>query len=216
MAEKIVLDAQPRSITGKQVSQLRRQELVPAVIYGPRLAQAINIQAPRKALQESLRQAGGTHLIEINVGGEKHSALVRDVQRDVLKGHLLHVDFYAVALDTKLRVEVPLAVVGESPVVRSGEALLVSLATSVEVECLPQHIPTELTVDASRIVAVGDELTVGDLAVPPNVTVMADPEEVLIRAVYAAAPETTEEEVTEAGAEAVEVIKRGKAEEEEF
>lgn len=220
MSKLITLEAQPRTVTGKQVKQLRNQELIPGVVYGPHLEHAINIQVPRRSLRTALREAGGTSLIELSLGGEKYNVLAREVQRDVIGGDLLHVDFYAVSLDTRLRVEVPVVFVGEAAIVESGEAILITRANTVEVECLPNAIPEELTLDISRLAEVGDYLTVADLNVPPDVTVLSDPEEMLVRTEYATAlvaeEEAEEEELEfEPSAEEVEVIRRRREEEEE-
>ncbi len=218
MAETITLEAQPRTTVGKKVRHLRAQDMIPAVVYGPKM-ESVQIQVPRGQLKQSLRQAGGTSVIALNVGGESYNVLVRDVQRDILKGDVLHVDFYAVAMDTRITTEVPITLIGESQAVHSGEAILITRANVIEVECLPGNIPHELVLDLSNLVEVGDFLTVADLQVPENVEVLADPEEVLVRTEYAT--KATEEEEAEeaeevaAEAESVEVIKRGKAEEEE-
>lgn len=220
MAENIALEAQPRTLTGKKVKQLRAEELIPGVIYGPKLEKAIPFQAPYRKLQDSLRAAGSTNLLEVTIEDEVHNVLVRDVQRDIIRGDLLHVDFYVVPLGQVFRTVVPIALVGEAEIVRSGFAQLITgSTTAVEVECLPSEIPDELTLDISQIVEIGEALTVADLAVPENVTILADPTEVLIRTDYAVAPEVEEEEEEELeevfDAEGVEVVKRGKDEEEE-
>jgi len=216
MAEIIALEAQPRTVTGKKVKQLRNMQLIPAVIYGQKLEQAVPIQVPVDALRAVLHQAGGTGLVEIAVGGDKHTVLVREVQRDVLSGDLLHVDFHAVALDTRIRTEVPFTVVGTPEIVRSGEAILATEPFMIEIEALPTNIPNHLELSVERLTEIGDFLTVADLHVPEGVAVLADPAEVLVRVDYATRPE--EEEELEAPAEAaaeVEVIRRGKEEEEE-
>ena len=218
MSKLITLEAQPRTVIGKQVRQLRAQDLIPGVVYGPHLDNAISVQIPWRDLRVALREAGGTNLIELSVGSEKYSVLAREVQRDVISGDPLHIDFYAVSLDTRLRVEVPVVFVGKAALVESGEAMLITRANSVEVECLPNAIPEELTLDISRLSEIGDYLTVADLSVPPDVTVLSDPEEILVRTDYATALPTEEEEEAlefEAGAEEVEVIRRRREEEEE-
>lgn len=218
MSELITLEAQPRTLTGKKVKQLRADELVPAIIYGPKQEGARAIQIPTKELQNSLKVAGGTNLIEINVGKEKINVLVRDVQRSILKGELLHVDFYAVDMNVAINAEVPVLHVGESELLESGQAMLITEITSVEVECLPDRIPSHLELDLSVLTEIGQALTVADLKAPEEVTILTDPDDVLVRLDYAAAQveEEEEEEAVEIGdADAVEVIRRGKEEEEE-
>ncbi len=221
MSEIITLEAQLRDVTGKQVRHLRAQEMIPAVIYGPILEEAIQIQVPERSLKGSLRAAGGTNIIEIDLGDSKHNVLVREVQRDIILGDLLHVDFYAISLDTKIRTEVPVTLIGKSAIVVSGDAMMITRANTIEVECLPTNIPHELTLDISRLAEVGDYLTVADLDVPDNVELLADPEEVLVRTEYSERfeeeEELEEEEVFESefDSEEPEVIRRGKEDEDE-
>ncbi len=215
MSETIVLEAQPRTVIGKQVKQLRAESLIPAVVYGPTLDAALQLQIPEKELQESLKAAGGTNLIELRVGGKKINSLVRDVQRDILTPNILHVDFYAPDMNVKLRTEVPVVHIGESPIVRSGQAIIITEVNAVEVECLPGNIPSHLEIDLSGLTEIGATITVADLKAPADVEIVTDPEEILVRTDYAMALETEEEEAVAVDAEAVEVIKRGKEEEEE-
>lgn len=216
MSETIVLEAQPRTIVGKQVKQLRAESLIPAVVYGPTLEAALQLQIPEKELQESLKAAGGTNLIELRIGGKKISSLVRDVQRDILTPDILHVDFYAPDMNVRLRTEVPVIHIGESPIVKSGQAIIITEVNAVEVECLPNSIPSHLEIDLSSLTEIGAMLTVADLKAPADVEIVTDPEEILVRTDYAMALETEEEGAAMAvDADAVEVIKRGKEEEAE-
>jgi large subunit ribosomal protein L25 len=222
MSDRITLEAQLREVTGKKVKQFRAEGMIPGVIYGPKVDEPVKVLIDNDDLRLSLREAGGTNLIQLNVAEDMHNVLVRDVQRHVLKGNILHVDFYAVSLDTKITTEVPIAIVGSAEVVRSGEAMLITRSNTIEVECLPTNIPQELELDISRLVEVGDFLTVADLTAPEGVTILADEEEVLVRTEYATRLETEEEEegLEEEGldmdAESVEVIRKGKEEEEDF
>jgi len=216
MSETIVLEAQPRTVIGKQVKQLRSESLIPAVVYGPTLDAAVQLQIPEKELQESLKAAGGTHLLEIRVGAQKIPVLVRDVQRAILSSDILHVDFYAADMNVKLRTEVPVIHIGESSIVKAGQAIIITEVNAVEVECLPGNIPSHLEIDLSVLTEIGATITVADLKAPADVEIVTDPAETLVRTDYAMALETEEEEAAAAvDAEAVEVIKRGKEEEEE-
>ncbi len=213
MAE-IVLNARPRTIKGKQVKALRRQGWIPAVLYG-RHIQPITIQVEGKELQRVLAQArGGTRLITLQVDGETHLALIREVQREPIRREILHVDFQAVEMTEKIRVEVPVVFVGASPAVERGEGILVHGLTHVEIECLPKDLIESITVDLSRLDRVDAAIYVRDLQVPPGITVVSDPDE-LIALVTAPAAEVLEEAVLPAEAPEVEVIGRGKKAEEE-
>jgi len=220
MSETIMLEAQPRTLTGKKVKQLRADDLVPAIVYGPTQETARAIQIPTKELQGSLKAAGGTNLIVINVGKEKINVLVRDVQRGILRGELLHVDFYAVDMNVAITAEVPVLHVGESELLESGQAMLITEITSVEVECLPDQIPSNLELDLSSLTEIGQAMTVADLTAPAGVAILSAQDDTLVRLDYAVAlveeEEEEEEEELEMGeGEEVEVIRRGKEEEEE-
>ncbi|WP_322799886.1 50S ribosomal protein L25 [Thermoflexus sp.] len=213
MAE-LVLNARPRTVTGKQVKALRRQGWIPAVLYG-RHIQPMTIQVEGKELQRVLAQArGGAHLITLHVDGETHLVLIREVQREPIHREILHVDFQAVEMTEKIRVEVPVVFVGASPAVERGEGILVHGLTHVEIECLPKDLIEAITVDLSRLDRVDAAIYVRDLQVPPGITVVSDPDE-LIALVTAPAAEALEEAALPAETPEVEVIGRGKKEEEE-
>jgi len=217
MSDIIMLEAQPRTLTGKQVKHLRADELVPAIIYGPKQEIARTIQIPTRDLASSLKAAGGTNLIEINVGMDKINVLVRDVQRSILKGDLLHVDFYAVDMNVAINAEVPVIHVGESVLVENGQAMLITEINSVQVECLPDRIPSHLELDLSVLTHIGQSLTVADLHAPESVIILSDADDTLVRLDYGMAQVAAEEEeeVAVAEGEEVEVIRRGKEEEDE-
>ncbi|MCS7220847.1 MAG: 50S ribosomal protein L25 [Anaerolineae bacterium] len=207
----IELRAQPRSLIGRKVRQLRRQGLVPAVVYG-RNTPTLTIQVEENALERVLRRAGFTHLINLQIesDGSPVSAmvLVREVQRHPIRRNLLHVDFYRVVMTEKLRVEVPIRLVGEAPVVATG-AMLIQNLDAIEVECLPADIPEVIQVDVSGLTDPSQSISVADLVVPPKVTVLSDPKAVVVSVAYAAG----EEEVEEAEEEMAEpeVMAKGKA-----
>ncbi|GAB4557833.1 MAG: 50S ribosomal protein L25/general stress protein Ctc [Anaerolineae bacterium] len=219
---KLQLKAQPRTVTGRKVKQLRAQGMIPAVLYGPNTP-STPLMVREQDAERLLRQAGFTQLVDLIVenGGANRQAsvLVAEVQRHPVRRTLQHIDFRAVVMTERLRIEVPVHIVGEAPVVEEGATLVQSL-TSVEVECLPADIPESLTVDVSHVTDVDTPITVGDLQAPPGVTIVTPAEEIIASFVYAAAAEAEEEEVEEEmllGAESAEpeVIRRGKAEEEE-
>ncbi|WP_376790935.1 50S ribosomal protein L25 [Thermoflexus sp.] len=215
MAE-LVLNAKVRTVVGKQVKALRRQGWIPAVLYG-RHIQPFPLQVESKELQRVLAQArGGARLITLQVDGETYLALIREVQREPIQRQILHVDFQAVEMTEKIRVEVPVVFTGASPAVERGEGVLVHGLTHVEIECLPQDLIEAITVDLSALDRVDAAIYVRDLQVPPGVTVVSDPDE-LIALVTAPEVEMAEEAAMPAEAPEVEVIGRGKkaAEEEE-
>lgn len=215
MADRYSLDAQPRTIIGKKVSQLRRQGLVPAVIYGPRIA-PVHVQIPYRPLELTLLKAGGTHLIDIKVDGGSYTVLAREVQRHVLRADIQHVDFFAVDESTKIRVDVPIHFVNESPAVASHLGLLITGTTTLAVETLPSKLLSQIEIDVSRLVNVGDALYVRDLNLGPDAAIVNDPDEMIVRVnPIVTAAEEEAEEAAEATPAEVEIISKGKEEEEE-
>ena len=197
--ERIELKAQTRTVRGKQVKQLRAEGWIPAALYGAKMP-SLPIQVEERDLNRALRQAGTTSLINLFVDDDPrpHVVLAREVQREILSGRLQHVDFYQVQLDHKVRTMLTLEVIGETPLIKTGGAILNHVLTQVEIECLPDKLVDTIPVDISALETVQDVITVGDLPVPEGVTILADPEDVVVslvlpRAVAAQVEQETEE-----------------------
>ena len=218
MAEKFVIEAQSREIVGKKVSQLRRQGIVPVTVYGPK-SQPVNLQVSYRPLQLALLKAGGTNLIEINVNGKATPVLAREVQRDILRNDIMHVDFFAVDMTAKIRIDVPLHFVGDSAAVVTKKGILVTGPTTITIETLPSHLLNQIEIDISSLNEVGDSIHVRDLKLGEEIVVINDPEEMIARISQPAAARSEEdaaaEEAAAAAAGEVEIIKKGKADEEE-
>ena len=214
------LEAQPRDVTGKKVKRIRNKGMVPAVVYGPATAPS-SIQIPYRPLEVTLMQAGGTNLIDISVEGQKHTVLTRDVQRHILRGDILHVDFFALDMNQPITADVFIRYSGESPAVENGEGIMITGPSSLSIETLPTKLISEVEVDISSLVHVGDSIHVRDLDLGEDVTVHNDPEELLARIVVPSAIRALEEEEAEAEAlegeeETGEVERVGDDEEEDF
>lgn len=216
--EQIELKVMPRTVKGKQVSALRRSGVVPAVLYGRR-AEPVSLQANDRELMRVLMQAGSSRLVQLNIEGARESrmALVREVQREPIKGTVLHVDFYSVSMTEKITVEVPIRYEGTSPAAVRNEGVLTYGNDAIEIECLPGDLIDAVVVDLSNLLKVGDVVRVGDLKVSDKVKILSNPDDLVVRVTHLAA----EEVEAPAGAAAAvvtptepEVIKKGKAEEE--
>lgn len=215
MAETYTLDAQSRTVTGKKVGQLRAQGIVPGVVYGAKV-QPIHVQFPYRSLELTLLKAGGTHLIDINLDGAVQTVLARNVQRDFIKGTILHVDFYAIDKSVKISTEVPLRFVGEVTGVAAKSGVVQHDMNTVIIEALPTDLIDHLDVDISALTGIGSVIHIRDLVLPAGVAVTEDPDAAVVRL---AAPRIVSEEEETGEEEAVsaepEVIERGKKEEEE-
>jgi large subunit ribosomal protein L25 len=189
---EVRLAAEERTVVGKHVKQLRREGFVPGVLYG-RGFDSLPLQFEEKALVRVLSEVGGSQIISVNVEGknEPEMALVREVQRDAIRGDVVHVDFYRVLMTERLTAEIPLVLVGVSPVIENNEGILLHGLDSLEVECLPGDLVDSIEVDLSSLVEVDDAVVVADLAIPAGIDVLTDPEETIVRV----APLAEEEEI---------------------
>lgn len=211
--DTIVLKATRRTVTGKQVKALRRQGQLPAVMYGHRV-EPVSIALDAHEASLIIPRLGSSTIINIELDGEQHAALVREKQKDFVSNRLLHVDFQVVSLTEKIRAAVRIDVQGASPAVKDFNAVIVTNLNQVEVEALPRDLPEHFAVDVAQIAAIGDAIYVRDLEVPQGVTLLADPDEIIAVAT-GAAPEIEEEVPTEVETTEPEVIERGKREEDE-
>jgi large subunit ribosomal protein L25 len=212
--EKKVIEATRRTVTGKQVNQLRREGKLPAVLYGHHI-EATPITLERRSASRTLHGASRSTLITIDLEGTEHNALVREIQRDFIRGDLLHVDFQVVSMTEKIRATVPIIIEGTSPAVSEFNGVVISGASQLDVEALPRDLPENFTVDVSELNHIGDGIYVRDLEVPINVAVLTDKDEMIAIIAAGAAEEPEEEVEVEAGPEEPELIERGKQDEEE-
>ncbi len=215
--DKIVLEAQVRTQTGKKVKFLRREGFIPAIIYG-RDIETLPISLRKRETTLLFNKISGSTILTILVDGKEHATLVREVQRDYIKNELLHVDFQAVSLMEKLRTHVSLTLVGKAPVLENFDALIVSGIDEIEVECLPQDLVDTIEVDISMLAEIGDAIYVKDLPQLANVEILTDTEELVAvaNAVKEEVEPVAEAIVGEEGASAEpEVIEKGKLEEPE-
>ena len=214
MSERIIIEAEPREITGKQVGQLRRDGWIPGVIYGRK--EPVAVQMEQKALRRALRTVGTTLLADVNVGGQVRTVLVREIQQHATRGDLVHIDFMEVDMKSTLRASAALVTVGMAAPEAEGLGAATLMLREVDIECLPDDLVAEIEVDLSAIKTADDTIYVKDITAPKGVEILTDPEQVVARFEFAAAEEVELGEETEGGADAVEVISRGKKDEEDF
>ncbi|MCY4063695.1 MAG: 50S ribosomal protein L25 [Chloroflexi bacterium] len=186
------LAAELRQAQGKKNRQLRREGMVPGIVYGPSI-KPISVQFPYRSIEVTLMNAGGTNLIDIEVNGDSFPSLAREVQRDVVRGDILHVDFLAVDQTQRISVEVPIVMQGESPVVTAREGILITGRSSLTLEVFPSDIRDSIVIDLSTLTEMGAEVLVRDLTFGESVTVHNDPNEMLAKIVQPAAARAEEE-----------------------
>jgi large subunit ribosomal protein L25 len=216
--EKVVLDAEKRTLTGKQVSKLRREGKIPAVIYG-RDYEATPITLDLRNTTNTLAKVSSSTILTVVLDGKEQPTLIREIQKNFIRNEILHIDFLAVSSKEKLRTAVSIVLVGEAPVLDELDALLVNGIEHIEVECYPQDLPESIEVDLSVLKELGDAIYVKDIPTPANVEFLTDGEELVVIAnaqkeEAVEAEEELAEGEGEGGAEP-EVIEHGKKEEEE-
>jgi large subunit ribosomal protein L25 len=216
MTENRTLQAQPRAVKGKQVNSLRRAGHLPGILYG-RGTEPIAIEMDALAAAKVLEQASASTLLDLELSGQTHKVLVRELQRHPLRRTVEHVDLMKVALDVAIRTTVPLELTGEASAVKTFGGVLVTGVSEVEVEALPQDLPSHITVDLEPLATMEARITVGDLFLGKGVRVLTDSNAVVARVIYQV-EEKIEEEVapTLAVTPEPEIIGRGKKEEEEI
>jgi len=175
------LAATDRQILGKHVAQLRRAGSLPAVIYGHGVAsQAVTIDAHDFEMLH--RKTGPNALVDVSVDGHKAApVLIHSIQRDPVHQRVLHVDLLAVRMTEELTVEVPIVFTGISPAVELNGGTLLHMSETVRVRALPDRLPQSLPLAIDSLVDYEVTLHVRDLLIPPDVTLLTDLDEAVVR-----------------------------------
>jgi large subunit ribosomal protein L25 len=178
--DEIELKVTKRDILGKKVRFLRRQGITPVHLFGHGI-ESMALQCDTARLRQVLAEAREAKLISVKIGKERRprNVLVREIQIDSPRRELLHVDFYQVKMAEEIRVEVPIALVGEAPALKLKENTLVQELDNLTVECLPAKIPTTIELDISSLTEPNQVLRVKDIELEKGVTVLNDPEVVV-------------------------------------
>ncbi|MEK6754206.1 MAG: 50S ribosomal protein L25 [Chloroflexota bacterium] len=176
--EKVVFKAVKRDVTGKQVKAMRREGQLPAVIYGRHL-EPIAISLDAHAASLAMAKLTSSSLVTIDLDGKEYPALVRERQRNFIKGNLTHVDFLAVDLKEKIRATVRLEFVGVSGAVKDFNGVLVKNIEKLEVECLPTDLPERISVDISALQQIGNGIRVRDMVISENIRILNDEDEMI-------------------------------------
>jgi large subunit ribosomal protein L25 len=164
-----------RTKTGKNFSrQLRAQGLIPGVVYGKGIESAAVTLNPKELIAALSGEAGRNTILTLVAEGSLSGApvILADACRDSIKGTFLHVDLHKISLTDKVRVEVPIRLVGTAVGVKEG-GLLDFPMHAMEVECLPHQIPEHLDVDITDL-TIGHSIHVGELVVAPGIRLLAD------------------------------------------
>lgn len=158
------LTAQKRTELGKKSKRLRKTGKIPAVIFGKGSA-STPITLDYAQFVKTFKEAGESTLVDVNVDGSVTKVLIAEVERHPVTGKTTHANLHKVNLKEKIRAEVPLKFVGESPLVKAKEAILLTLLDEVEVEALPTDLPHEIVVDTSNLMEIDQGVEIKDLII---------------------------------------------------
>ncbi len=186
------LIVEPRKLIGKQSKQLRRQELLPGVVYGHNV-EPQSVQVAQRELDRVYLRAGSNMLVDLKLNGETRKVFIHNVQRAPTTHLLTHVDFMVVNLREEIHTTVPLVLVGDSPIVVRNEGLMSQLLDHVMIKALPMDIIPMIEVDVSGLDEIGKAIHVSDLKVPSNITVLTGEDELVAKVTDLPVAEVVEE-----------------------
>ncbi len=210
--DKIELTVANRDLLGKKVRFLRRQGITPVHLFGHGI-DSMALQCDTAELKRVMSRAGKTRIINLNIDGENASrnTLIREIQIEPRTGQSLHVDFYQVKMEERMKVEVPIVFIGEAPALKTKENMLLHELNTLEIECLPADIPSSIEIDVSNLTGPEQSIRVSDIELNKDITVFNEPEQIVARisirhveVIEEEAEEALEEEAVEVTAEAEE------------
>ncbi len=211
----IELQARERAVLGKKVTNLRKEGILPAVVYGGK-SSALPLSVSMKDFLKVWRSAGESSLIGLTIEGDgTKSVLIHDVAMDPIKDLPMHVDFYEARADHTIKIHIPLTFIGESDAVKTLGGVLLKVFHEVEIEALPKDLPHEISVDISKLKTFDDSITLGDVELPPGVKLIGEQVALVVKVT----PPRSDEELgqleqkEEVSLDSIEVLKKGKKEE---
>ena len=198
MAEYTLIAEGGRTTGSRPSGRLRSTGRIPAVVYGHGSA-PLSVSVDARELRHALSsEAGLNQLLNLELDGERHLTLARELQRHPVRNTVVHVDFQIVRRDELISADVPLILIGEAREVEMAKGIIEQPLTSLSVNATPATIPSSIEVDISAL-NVGDNIRVGDLDLPEGVTTDVDVEETVVMATTSAAEIAEEAEEAAAG-----------------
>ena len=216
MSEMVKIVLEPREEKGKEASRkVRSSGYIPCVVYGPDYIESLPGKVKAAEIGRVIASSRWeTQTIQVTFpSGKDEMCLMREVQKDILNGKVLHIDFVQLVKGHRINVNIPVRLIGrdECPGVKLG-GVLDHVLREISMEVLPGQIPESIVVDVSRL-GLGDQIQVQDLPVPAEAEVLAEPDEVVVAVMIPRGVEEEEEAETEV--KEVEVVGKGKAKDEE-
>jgi large subunit ribosomal protein L25 len=227
------LSAKIRKELGKKVKNLRKNNILPGILYGPKIEKSLPIEINLKEFEKIYKKAGETSLITLAIATrekedlsslpsletekEKFLVLINEIKTEPLSGKIIHVDFYQPRLDKEIEADIPLIFEGEAPACKELGGTLVKNIHEVKVKALPKNLPHEIKVNVEKLKTLENIILIKDLIIQKEVKILKDPEEVVV---LITPPEKVEEEELkkpiEEKVEEVEKVEKKKKEEEEI
>jgi len=207
----LTLKAKIRKDLGKKVKALRKQGILPAVLYGPE-TKNLTIEIDFKEFENVYKEAGESSLILLQVDNDKFSVLIHEVKKDPLTGKPIHADFYQPILTEEVEATVLIVFEGEALAIKELGGTLVREISEIEVKALPKDLPHEIKVNISGLKTFDDEILVKDLKLPQGVIVQRDKNEI-VALVIAPETEKIEEELEKPIEEKVEEVEEAEEKE---
>jgi large subunit ribosomal protein L25 len=202
MANELVLMAEPREVHGKKVKRLRREGLVPGVVYGPVMGETISVSVSERDFRKFFMAHGHSTIFTLKWEGGSQPVLIREVQYEPVRQDMLHIDFFAPNMTVTLRQSVPVALHNAADI--DGGGVLQQVLNEIEVEALPANLPSEIVADISGLTSVGDSFHVRDIEAPADVQIVSDPDATIASVILQVSD--TEPTEDEADAEGVETV----------
>ena len=175
--------------------ECRDGDFIPAVLYGQGFEKGEKIKVDRSAFERVIRQQGESSTLWIKVGDETKYALIKEVQKDLVKSEILHVDFQAISQDEEIQVKIPVIFEGRETL-EAGSFILQIILSEIDITGKAIDVPESISVDVSKL-SQGDKVTVGDLAIPEGMEVAQEPEETLAIVIVPSVSEEAETEEAE-------------------
>lgn len=175
------LVASRRTLFGKGTKKLRTAKKIPAVVYGKGAA-TVAIELPLAGFTRLWQTVGESTIVTIELkGGEVIPTIIQDVQLDPLTGAVIHADLHRVNMNEPIETEITLTLTGEAPAAKNLGGVLVRTIDHLRVKALPGDLVHDIAVPIDQLANFEDMIRVKDLVVPPKLTVLADPDEVVVK-----------------------------------
>jgi len=201
------LSVKIRKILGKKVKNLRKEGILPAILYGPKIKESLSLEVDYELFEKIYKEAGESSLISLEIEGKKQKpqVLIQEVKRDSVTDMFLHIDFYQPRLEKEVEATVPLVFEGKAPAVKELGGTLVKNISEVEIKALPQKLLREIKVSVENLKTFDDEILISDLKVSEGVKISRSPEDIVA---LVTPPEKIEEELEKPIEEKVEEVEK--------